>query len=79
MSGMYAKHPAVSVSIYCGSLSSFLVVKLSKIGENPENYRKIFAFEANKTTEAKSFSKFFILFKRTSNCRKTSINVDGLR
>ena len=34
-----------------------LVVKLSKIGENPENSRKIFVFEANKTAKAKIFSE----------------------
>ena len=36
-----------------------LVVKLSKIGENPENSRKIFVFEANKTAKAKIFSENF--------------------
>ena len=48
-----------------------LVVKLSKIGENPENSRKIFVFEANKTAKAKNFSeKFYIVRKRNSIAKK---------
>ena len=42
-----------------------LVVKLSKIGENPKNSRKIFVFEANKTAKAKIFvGNFYIVRKR---------------
>ena len=62
-------------------LSAFqvlLVVKLSKIGGNPENSRKIFVFETNKTAEAGIFSEIFILLEREFNCAKFSSNMDGL-
>ena len=36
-----------------------LVVKSSKIGENPKNSRKIFVFEDNKTTKAIIFFENF--------------------
>ena len=51
-----------------------LVVKLSKIGENPKNSRKIFVFEAIKTAKA----KIFISLERKFNCEKISSNMDGL-
>ena len=47
-----------------------LVVKLSKIGENPKNSRKIFVFEAIKTAKAKIFSESFRSLERKFNCRK---------
>ena len=55
-----------------------LVVKLSKIVENPKNFLKIFVFEANKTARAKIFSEIFISLEREFNCAKISSNMDGL-
>ena len=62
-------------------LSEFQVlleVKLSKIGENPKNFLKIFVFEANKTARAKNFSEVSISLERQFNCAKISSNMDGL-
>ena len=78
LSVMYAKHAAPLVSIFLTEFQVLLVVKLSKIGENPENSRKIFVFEANKTAKAKIFSEIFMSLERKFNCAKISSNMDGL-
>ena len=56
-----------------------LVVKLSKIAENPKNFLKIFVFEVNKTTRAKNFPKLFISLERAFNCGTFRSNMDGLK
>ena len=49
---------------FLSEFQDLLVVKLSKIGENPKNSRKNFLFEANKTAKAKFFGNFYIIRKR---------------
>ena len=55
--------PRLLVS-FLSEFQVLLVVNSSKIGENPENSRKIFVFEANKTAKAKIFLEIFISFER---------------
>ena len=61
-----------------GQFQVLLVVKLSKIGENPKNFRKIFVFEANKTAKAKIFSKIFISLKEHSIAENLAATWIGL-
>ena len=63
---------------FLSEFQASLVVKLGKIGENPENSRKIFVFEANRTAKAKIFSEIFISLEREFSCAKISSNMDGL-
>ena len=55
---MYAKHAPRRLVSFLSEFQVLLVVKLSKIGENPKNSRKNLVFEANKTAKAKIFRKF---------------------
>ena len=50
-----------------GQFQVLLVVKLSKIGENPE---KNFVFEANKTAKAKNFSENFSIVRKNIQLQK---------
>ena len=65
---MYAKLLPRWLVFILGQIQVSLLVKLSKIGENFKNFRKIFVVEANKTAIAKIFSKRVISLERTFNC-----------